>query len=225
MKTPIICFFLLLLFITGCAKKTPDINEMDEPTPTTQSAPDSSTIEPKNETLLNEEQGDVGQRNQKLEEQTELDDNIQLSGNDIAKSSNEPISPLEQSESQMTENLDLSQYLHQNINDIIPLFKNMHDDGATDGSVAYSNDAIIICSGLGIDDVEFINIFGDCDYTLLGIEYGMHLSEAQSIAESIGELIPGGRPDIMEYQLNTGNQLSIVSENGFTVSDVSLFAY
>lgn len=225
MKTPIICLFLLLLFITGCAKKTPDINEMDEPTPTTQSAPDSSTIEPKNETLLNEEQGDVGQRNQKLEEQTELDDNIQLSGNDIAKSSNEPISPLEQSESQMTENLDLSQYLHQNINDIIPLFKNMHDDGATDGSVEYSNDVVTLCTGLGVAEIEFIDISGECDYSLLGIKYGMRLSDAQEIAESLGELVSGGRPDILDYQLKTGNQLSIFSEDGFTVSSVSLFAH
>lgn len=223
-KTSIVCVCLLLLFIAGCAGKAPDTNRMDEITPTTQDSPDSSTVEPEKEVMTNVEQGEDGQKNNKLEELVDRNDEIPVSDDVVTKNSDIPIPPLEQPESRATEDLDLSRYLHQNINEVIALFDNMHDKGATDGSVEYSNDVVTLCSGLGVDEIEFINICGECDYTLLGIKYGMQLSEAQTIADSLGELVSGGRQDILEYQLKTGNQFSIFSEDGFTVSDVSLFA-
>ena len=98
----------------------------------------------------------------------------------------------------------------------------MHDDGPSDGSTQYSNGSITVGSDRGSDSISFITINGNCEYSINGIEYGMPMSDAASIAYESSLYVSDDLPYYKEFTMDNQITFSIHSEDTETVDGINL---
>lgn len=122
------------------------------------------------------------------------------------------------------EPIDLLQYMCMNIYDFKDIFTDMKKVPVTDG-IEYKNDAIIVGAGnyLAPEDVCFISLDKDCEYSLMGITVGMSFSEAMKIADLQCIDKDTAHPTCKHYDLKDDYAVTIWSEDGKTVSSVSMW--
>ena len=119
---------------------------------------------------------------------------------------------------------DLGQYLNTNIFDFIEMIGDMYDVGATDGSKEYSNGTIVVSAGYDSDQIQYISINGECNFSIKGIEYGMSFSNAAEIATENCSYISRDLPYYKYFMLKDGTNLSIHAEDEVTLDAINLFS-
>ena len=118
---------------------------------------------------------------------------------------------------------DLAKYLGTDLLALVNSIEGMYDEKVTDGSTGYTNGSITVESGPDSTIVDYICIDGDCNYSILGIEYGMTFSDAIIIADKCSSHIKDDFPRHKRFIMHDGSELSIYTEDGEIVYDISLF--
>lgn len=116
---------------------------------------------------------------------------------------------------------DLAIYMGSDFFSFVKGINGMHDVGATSG-IEYTNGSIIVSTYT--DVIEFISIQGDCDYSILGIEYGMPLETAEEIAYQSCQYITEDLPNQKRFSVDARTSIAIYAEDGKTVDSISLFS-
>lgn len=119
---------------------------------------------------------------------------------------------------------DLSQYLGTDLYSFIESVGGFYDVGATDGTTEYSNGAIIVSCGPDSNNINFVNINGECDYSIKGIEYGMSFEEATGLAYQSCSYISDDLSYYKLFVMDDGTTLSFHAEDENFVDGISLWS-
>lgn len=109
----------------------------------------------------------------------------------------ETLAPATEVEYIASDKEDLTEYLDMNIYEAINDFDNMRDVGATDGSIEYANEDIIL-SARPDERITFIILNSD-KYCLQGIEVGMSLENAMGLMKAADAELNYDVPTLKHY--------------------------
>jgi len=137
----------------------------------------------------------------------------------------------------MNTKIELSQYMNQDFFDFVDMIGDMHDAGATDENIEYTNGIVTVTAlwewWIDVDQISgihFLSIDDECGYSICGVSYGENLQGAVSRLHGEGwnydlnYLKSGTDPDITRLVNDSGYSISLHSESGTTVTSISYFA-
>lgn len=73
---------------------------------------------------------------------------------------------------------DIVQYLGKDVNEVSKKISGMKDVGTSNGSKEFSNGSVTISASYDSTAISFISIDSPCDYSILGIYFGMNYNDA-----------------------------------------------
>lgn len=119
---------------------------------------------------------------------------------------------------------DLSGLMGRNIYEVAAEVPGMTDSGSTDGTTGFHNDFLIISADYDSELIRFVSLEGESDFTLWGVSFGMAWEEARDTVLQFGWTSLSETENRVLFEREDGSQLSVYTEDGRTVSGISLFA-
>lgn len=117
--------------------------------------------------------------------------------------------------------IELTQYLGQNIHDTIKNFDNMKDNHITSGGIGYTNDIITFESQK--TDVTFMKISGEAPYTIANISYGTENDKAVQILTEQGWKLKESTGTYWNFVKENGDRIALHSQNKKQITMISYF--
>lgn len=118
---------------------------------------------------------------------------------------------------------DLSAYLGSDFDTLVNRIGNMHDIGSTDGR-EYSNGAVVVCCSFDDTRISFLSINASCEYSIMGIEYGMPEADAVKIAYEDAEKVTEDSPQLKYFKMKNGNKLSFHIDDSGLIDGIDIWA-
>ena len=119
---------------------------------------------------------------------------------------------------------DLSSLLGRNIFEVATEIPGMTNSDYTGGSTGFHNDFLIVSSDYDSEEITFISLDGESDFTLWDLSFGMDRETARSVVLQSGWIIRSETDNRIQFEREDGSQLSVYAQDGRTVDGISLFA-
>lgn len=114
--------------------------------------------------------------------------NSQQSETDIESSQtdNQESGNTEAAEDSSADGTDLAVYFNTDVSDFPNHVSDVSEAPASDGSNGWQNQNLLVQTTPNQFSIDYIALFGECEYTIYGIKPGMSSDEAKSLAEAAG---------------------------------------
>jgi len=116
---------------------------------------------------------------------------------------------------------DLSFWFQTELMPFVEYIGDMQDARASSG-IEYSNDSITVCTDDGSEIISYIALYGDCDYSIFGIEYRMPLETAAKLANAFCVSVLESWSQNMRFVTEEGYLFSLHIDGNKNVDSISL---